>query len=155
MSELKYKLWDNELAEWCGADFMAVMPNGDIVTSMFDRNGILEVPTVHSRNADGVRKFSVVQWTSLKDKNGVEIYEGDILNLKWVDDGDAWERVEVIWSDAGFRMLFDYISYDPSHPILTDDSRLADIWDDTDVLGVEVIGNIYENPELTDEESPK
>lgn len=78
--------------------------------------------------------YEVMQYTGLKDKNGKEIYEGDIViaNLKYFHIKN--EKCKVIFKNGYFGIQYGYC----------DDyfkSFLA--WDD-----FEVIGNIYENPEL-------
>ena len=79
-----------------------------------------------------------MQSTGLKDKNSVEIYEGDILKLNAIflapDD------------------KIGYLEYSPKYgySIIFEGNRLyrQEFWASTNKLNYEVIGNIYENPEL-------
>ena len=73
----------------------------------------------------------IMQYTGLKDKNGVEVYEGDILSNEY--PYKTFEVGVVEYLEDGFVVNYgnDEICYLGS----TKDNR-------------EVIGNIYENPEL-------
>jgi len=70
----------------------------------------------------------LMQFTGLLDKNGREIYEGDIIKL-FVDYGDETETeiAEIVYLDGSFGTPTDQIS---------------------GAVDCEVIGNIYENSEL-------
>ena len=73
-------------------------------------------------------KEKIMQYTGLKDKNGTEIYEGDIYkdeeNMLW----------EVIFDEGCFKLENIHI---PGRMFITKD--------------IEIIGNKYENPELLKE----
>ena len=83
------------------------------------------------------------EYTGIKDKNGKEIYKGDIV--KWTNDYNNYniDKVEKIehHSFCGFNF-----GYNPK--IVVDDVK-----DYIPIVpeGIEVIGNIYENPELCEE----
>ncbi|ARP61773.1 YopX family protein [Bacillus cereus] len=79
------------------------------------------------------RPFNVMQYTGLKDKNGKEIYEGDILKEKDI-------VTKVVFHD--FRWQEKLISSPRNH--LKNYFPFRDTLPFTAV----VIGNIYENPEL-------
>lgn len=75
-----------------------------------------------------ISKFVLEQYTEIKDKNGVEIYEGDILNT---EQGIC----SVIWFDSAFAL-----KSPRSEAIDFEHSSFYEL--------SEIIGNIHENPEL-------
>ena len=112
MREIKFRVWDKEEQMYRYLDFNdAMMPEVD--------------------TEDGCLEFRG-EYTGLKDKNGKEIYEGDILNFAGL------KPIEIIWRENGFKSKL--IPFNDSEPIhLTQEGLSA--------FG-EIIGNIYENPEL-------
>lgn len=104
----------------------------------------------------------LMQSTGLKDKNGKEIFEGDILkfNDEWNEychegyvDGsvEGINFVEVVKGEACFE--FGKTRYPESSLfIYMEDEHLsfAELVKDKD-FGFEIIGNIYENPELLED----
>ena len=85
--------------------------------------------------------FILMQSTGLKDKNGKEIYEGDIVKY---EAGCNTVTEEVVYDKnlAGFGVK------DADAVIIFTFWELAE---DIDLHSFEVIGNIYENPELLGE----
>lgn len=83
-----------------------------------------------SRSSEFIEDVQVMQFTGLHDKNGVEIYEGDIINCEriWWDE-DGLEFVKEAVTNMGIPQFHS-----------GDWSR--------DTAEVEVVGNIHENPEL-------
>ena len=76
----------------------------------------------------------IMQFTGLKDKNGKEIYEGDILRS--IHNRDVYDDV-IVWRD--FSWYGKLLNAEPLEMTpLTDFNESK----------CEIIGNIYENPEL-------
>lgn len=89
-------------------------------------------------------ELSVMQYTGLKDKNEVEIYEGDIVTCF---DKSLVQPVynHEIKLPTFYREIW-------SHGITEDGTWLPDNWEGENLKQVEVIGNIYENPELIEKQ---
>ena len=85
----------------------------------------------------------LMQSTGLHDKNGKEIFEGDILE---VTDKHSWLEV-VSYSQEKAMFVTEEINREFKVP----ESPLYDLLDST-FLKFKVIGNIYENPELLEVE---
>ena len=93
-----------------------------------------------------IMQESVGQFTGLHDKNGKEIYEGDRV------------KVVIIWNELNRDIKREFISsivfcehrgcyIFPNHSnVSLDDAR-----QDDEIISLEVIGNIHENPELLEE----
>lgn len=95
------------------------------------------------KNNIDIDKMPLMQFTGLLDKTGKEIYEGDIIHRC---NGYDWI---VEWSDKLLAIAIRRLR-NKTHPYL--DEVYATLGDTLqwDGVKVEVLGNIYENPELLD-----
>ena len=103
-------------------------------------NPISQVESVKTYSFDEV---VLMQSTGLYDKNGKEIFEGDIC--RWTDS-EAFEG-EIISDIFVVRYSDEYLKWIGENNNSYDD----DLYDFRDDGELELIGNIYENPELLDE----
>lgn len=85
---------------------------------------------------------TIGQYTGLHDKNGKEIYEGDIIQ-HWYEYSDITDRYLVDYDEDELRYVFQNLSNRNNF------IALEDLYDeDYGNYAIEVIGNIYDNPEL-------
>ena len=141
MREIKFRAWDKKektMILFGSAETSSTSGFwGDGVDNykiQFEREG-----ETNGYNHDDFNESAAVdlmQYTGLKDKNGVEIYEGDRVRFTVEGDSANLKQTGVIeWCDScchGFRLQWDHFG---------NNERISN-------HELEVIGNIYENPEL-------
>ena len=109
-------------------------------------------------NEDGagreVLEKTIGQYTGLKDKNGKEVYEGDIVEFKDVGEegyeykeGFDFDNIAQVVYKNGIYTLSNFGETDNSYHATnsTDEERLEEVLRNGNC---KVVGNIYDNPEL-------
>lgn len=124
--QIKFRFWNKIAHKFQSPSQYAIDGNGDLVAWDYEM-GAYDDPVSFSRTC-----IIEQQYTGLKDKNGKEIYEGDIVKAT----SDQYENENFIG-----KVIFDEGSF------LTwiNNNDIRGIWGEDDI---EIIGNIYENPEL-------
>jgi uncharacterized phage protein (TIGR01671 family) len=114
MREIKFKVWSFGQKRW-------VEKQSSVIKFSCELNEVFDT-----------KEYEFQQYTGLEDKNGKEIYEGDILEL--VNEANQASRIcEVVFEYYSWRFKNDNDSKPFANP---------------DRFKLEIIGNIFENPEL-------
>ena len=121
--EIKYRSWLKEEKKMVNVETIDFT---DKSMQYLEKNEIIDAYLLRRVIFDDI---DLMQYTGLEDKNGVEIYEGDIIICKYGPE----IMMEVKWVDESFRTLGKY----------NGDNYVGYVKN-----SAEVIGNTYENPEL-------
>nr|DAW48761.1 MAG TPA: YopX protein [Caudoviricetes sp.] len=132
MREIKFRAWDK--------NDKRIFIDPQMIDFYNKKIGYMQYQTEYMSDTSysipvGFEEFEyseLMEWTGLYDKNGEEIYEGDIFHI-----GSKKILYVVEWIDCGLK----------GRQIKNISWIGLDYWKDD----IEVIGNIYENPELIEE----
>lgn len=129
MRELKFRAWDNLKKEWLKKKVYHFNPH-------FNAEGIGEF-----RLPQHPQGHTIQQYTGMKDRKGVEVYEGDIVVEKITEEmaanGDSAIIGKVYFAAGTFMIDGDGPLYNHVH------SLSPDVLEDFIVAG-----NMFQNPEL-------
>lgn len=132
MREIEFRAWDKTSNEFVQLTNLFVNLGSGIIFENY-RDGFEGVDNLKS-----LSKFEIMQFTGLIDKNGVKVFDGDILECYCYE-----EVIQISWDESGARWRFDKIDrFDHGYGIGTSDFTRGIAIDS------KVIGNIYQNPEL-------
>ena len=125
MREYKFRLWDKE------KEIMLDVEKIDFDDCYY--GGEMYVNTTDGSDYWNNELYSLMQYTGLHDKNGKEIWEGDIVKSFFVDTDEAGNEI--------YKYYIMEVKYD----------EVLCSYKIDKFMNLEVIGNIYENKELLNE----
>ena len=131
MRTIKFRAWNNKYNEWTIPDQMGVTFNAEVFMQVGEQNFCMNPEII-----------MLEQFTGLLDRNGKEIYEGDVLET-YVSS--SWD-VDVIIRIKGVVILGDPF---PGCFCFKESDNTCCLYELCgESFGGEIIGNIHDNPEL-------
>lgn len=132
--EIKFRVWDNVLKELFPISGILLERFSPDTTSRYYCIGEL----APNENSSVDEDFVLMQYTELKDKNGKEIFEGDIIEV-------SYGRGKVVFNAGCF--MIEWIDDKESY------MELLGMYHKTGEFGrprkdILIIGNVFDNPEL-------
>lgn len=126
----RFRAWDKEFKEMVQVD--ALVFDGQIIKATYKNGNVVK---------EDIKNYVLMQSTGLRDKNGKEIFEGDILK---VTNLSSWLEVVSFNKDKAM-----FVSKETERKV--EETPLYDLFN-TDIFEIEIIGNIHTNSELAEVE---
>lgn len=125
---LRFRAWDKEFKEMVQVD--ALVFEEQIVKATYKNGNVVK---------EDLKNYVLMQSTGLTDKNGKEIFEGDILSIE-TDEENV--KLEVSWDSKHALFVFESKKYNAK-------DTLGELFEDNP-YPFKIIGNVWENPELAE-----
>lgn len=132
MKGLRFRVWDIERECYLDeTELVGITPDGKYIL-------YIEEEEISKLEIEG--DYILEQYTGLKDRNGKEIYEGDIL-------GDMWRDGYIAWCDKCKQLQYHILTHECMACL--GDVQWYELVNDNGKL--EVVGNVHENPDLLED----
>jgi len=138
--EIKFRAWNHRNEDWETNSFDA-----DLDEERIGTKSLLLINTMYHKNNGDLYTFQLA--SGLNDRDGIEIFEGDILQFTRLDNSKEYFKV---WHEKG-GLVINIHSNDFNKPTekISFFEALANMQTASFLSGsCEIIGNIFENPEL-------
>jgi uncharacterized phage protein (TIGR01671 family) len=161
MREIKFRAWDKPINRWYSPVYEA--HKGLLEELNIGISGRLSLRTMSGTADESTFKdrFIIMQYTGLKDSEGREVYEGDILRFTyWWFDGNEAEtpligEVTYIQEEASYGLTHiknaEWIKHIGGEEGDKDTQSFSGWQFSSD--DIQILGNIYKNPELLEPKS--
>lgn len=127
---LRFRAWDVEFKELVRVD--ALVLDEQLIKATYKNGNVVK---------EDLKNYVLMQSTGLTDKNGKEIFEGDILSIE-TDEENVKVKLEVSWDSKHALFVFDSKKYNAKE-------ALGELFEDNP-YPFKIIGNVWEDPELVE-----
>ncbi len=131
MKPLKFRIFGTKENKYLTPDSFYIDGNGDLFTDLFDEGGYSYPYMIQDWQ---INDYIIEYSTGILDKEGKEIYVGDILIFDYEDNASESSPMYIY-----IRNLKDLFYFEESFGAYFDSGR---------IVGSRIVGNRYENPEM-------